>query len=65
MAKKEIACPICNSGVCKLCAIVAILIGVCFLLQDLGKWDFWGLSWYTVGFLIIGLGSLISVHKIR
>ena len=66
MAKEvKCACPICEAGVCKLCAIVAIIIGVCFLLQDRGIWDFWNLSWYTVGFLIIGVGSLIGMHKIK
>ena len=66
MAKKEVAtcaCPICESSVCKGCAVVAIVVGVLFLLQDLAIWDFWGLSWYTVGFLIIGLGSLIGTMK--
>jgi len=56
MAKVEAAaCPICNANICKLCAGVAVIAGVLFLLQDLAIWDFWGLSWYTVGFLILGL----------
>ncbi len=63
MAKQEIACPICSTDVCKGCAIVAVIAGVLFLLQDLAIWDFWGLSWYTVGFLILGVGSLIAMKK--
>jgi len=65
MAKKEVscACPVCNTDVCKLCALVAVVIGVCFLLQDLAIWNFWNLSWYTVAFLMIGLGSLFGISK--
>jgi len=57
------ACPICDAGTCKLCATVAIVAGVLFLLQDLAIWDFWGISWYTVGFLILGIGSLMGTCK--
>lgn len=64
MAKKEVCtCPICEPGVCKTCALIAVIVGVLFLLQDRGIWDFWNLSWYTVAFLIIGLGSLVGARK--
>ncbi len=46
-------------GCCKKCgsgmALVLIIVGVLFLLQDRGAWHFWGLSWYTVAFLLLGL----------
>ncbi|MBW2995879.1 hypothetical protein KY332_01125 [Candidatus Woesearchaeota archaeon] len=60
MAKKVEACtcPICGSGLCKICAVVALIVGVCFLLQDLVIWNFWNISWYTAAFIIIGLFSL-------
>jgi len=34
------------------------LAGIAFLLQDLGKWAFWGLNWYTVLFIISALCCL-------
>ena len=39
-------------------AFVFLLIGVLFLLQDLGTWAFWGLSWYTVLFVWLGIAGL-------
>lgn len=44
----------------KLCSVLVLLFGLGFLLQDLGRWSFWGLNWYTVVFLLLGLGSLAS-----
>ena len=63
MPKKEITCPLCEVGTCKFCATLAVIAGILFLLQDLAIWDFWGISWYTVGFLIIGLGSLKGLKQ--
>ncbi len=40
----------------KLSAALLVLFGVLFLLQDLNVWDLWGISWYTVAFLLLGLG---------
>ncbi len=31
-----------------------VLFGVLFLLADLGVWNFWGIQWWTVGFLVAG-----------
>lgn len=36
-------------------ALLLIVIGILFLLADLGIWSFWNLSWYTVGFLFVGI----------
>jgi hypothetical protein len=64
MAKKENACLVCGSSVCKGCAFLALISGILFLLQDLGVWAFWNISWYTVGFLIMGIGFLMEFkHK--
>ena len=46
------ACEKCS----KLCSVLLIVFGVLFLLQDLNVWDFWAISWYTVGFILLGLG---------
>ncbi|MBI5389937.1 hypothetical protein HZB02_00425 [Candidatus Woesearchaeota archaeon] len=47
---------------CKKCTTVGgvlfLVAGLLFLLQDLGTWNFWGVSWYTVLFLLWGLGSV-------
>jgi len=64
MAKKEeCVCPICNMGLCKVCSLVALIVGILFLLQDLEIWNFWNISWYTVGFLIVGGYFLVSLIK--
>lgn len=41
-----------------LCGVIVLIVGVLFLLQDLGVWRFWGLNWYTVLFLIAGIGMI-------
>jgi hypothetical protein len=40
----------------KMFGLVFLILGVVFLLADLGKWNFWGIQWWTALFLIIGLG---------
>ncbi|MBL7056332.1 hypothetical protein ISS07_05445 [Candidatus Woesearchaeota archaeon] len=53
-------------GMCKKCSkisgMMTLLVGILFLLKDQGIWDFWGLSWYTVLFLLVGVIKLASVH---
>jgi len=63
MAKKDNYCAICDAGICKGCSLVALIVGVLFLLQDLGIWDFWGINWWTVGFLLVGAGFLLGLVK--
>jgi len=63
MAKNNSCCSICDTGICKGCSFVALIVGVLFLLQDLGIWNFWNISWYTVGFLLIGAGFLLDLGK--
>lgn len=33
---------------------VLLIVGLLFLLQDLGWWNFFGLKWWTVAFLLAG-----------
>ena len=44
----------------KLSAVLMLVIGVVFLLVDRHVWTFWGLQWWTVLFLLMGLGGLGS-----
>ena len=48
--------------VCKKCMMIGgatfLVLGLAFLLKDLGKWDFWGISWYTALFIVVGIGHL-------
>ena len=41
-----------------ICGASMLIAGGLFLLQDLGIWDFWGISWYTVFFILFGVGAL-------
>ena len=41
-----------------MCGWSMVVAGALFLLQDLDLWDFWGISWYTVFFLLFGIGAL-------
>ena len=43
---------------CKMCGGLFLLFGILFLLADLGIWAFWGIQWYTVLFLLAGLGGV-------
>ncbi len=44
----------------RMCAVIVLVLGVLFLLQDLAVWNFWNISWYTAGFILAGLGALCS-----
>lgn len=52
--------------VCKKCMMVGgaafLVLGVLFLLQDFKVWNFWGISWYTALFIVVGIGHLGSSH---
>ena len=45
----------CCSKCSKMIGALFALVGVGFLLADLGVWRFWGLQWYTPVFLLGGL----------
>lgn len=44
---------------CRKCTTISgvllLLVGLGFLLVDVGVWSFLGLSWWTVLFLVIGI----------
>ncbi len=56
-------CHICGTHGCKACCWIMLVIGILFLLQDTGRWAFWNLSWYTVVFLLVGLGGVAHAFK--
>ena len=37
-----------------------LILGILFLLQDLAIWDFFGISWYTALFVLMGVVHLAS-----
>jgi hypothetical protein len=46
-------------GKCKMwMGILVLVFGVLFLLQNLNVWNFWGIQWYTVVFVLIGIKML-------
>jgi len=47
---------------CKMGGGLFLLVGVLFLLVDLGMWDFWGIQWWTAAFLLLGVGKLGIAH---
>ena len=44
---------------CKKCSVMGgvllLVLGLLFLLVDLGVWDFWNISWWSALFLLMGL----------
>ena len=44
----------CKDDCKKWVAAVVLVVGFLFLLADLGYWDFFGLQWWTVVFLLAG-----------
>ena len=39
-----------------------LVLGILFLLRDLNIWDFWGISWWTALFVVMGIASLGSAN---
>ncbi|MFH1174284.1 MAG: hypothetical protein V1725_04070 [archaeon] len=42
----------------KMGGLLFFLFGIIFLLQNLNVWNFWGIQWYTVLFVLMGLGMI-------
>ena len=40
--------------------VIVLIIGLLFLMQDLGTWNFWGLQWYTVLFILAGVSMFFK-----
>ena len=46
-------------GKCKgWTGLLLLIFGILFLLADLNVWNFWGISWYTVLFVIAGIAMV-------
>lgn len=43
---------------CKMTGLIFLVVGVLFLLGDLGVWDFWNIQWWTALFIIIGVSGV-------
>ena len=41
-----------------VCGVLMLLAGLAFLLVDLGMWTFWNIQWWTVLFLLWGVGGI-------
>lgn len=44
-----------STGSCTFWGFVIVIVGVLFLLEDLGKITLYGVSWWTAALLLIGL----------
>ena len=44
----------------KIGGVLFAVLGLLFLLQDLGIWAFWNISWYSALFVVIGVAHLGS-----
>lgn len=56
--KKQLGGNMTCSGCGRMGGIALIVFGIIYLLVDLGVWNFWGISWWTMAFLLIGIGSI-------
>ena len=52
-----------NEGTKITMGILLLVFGVIFLLANLGVWTFWGIQWYTVAFILLGIGKLCWKEK--
>jgi len=43
-----------------LVGVLFLVFGILFLLRDLNVWNFWGINWWTVVFIVMGAVSLGS-----
>ncbi len=51
-----------KSGMCgcqhhKMFGWFVLLLGVLFLVRDFGIWNFWNIQWWSIAFILIGLGA--------
>lgn len=42
----------------KMGGIIFLVLGLLFLLVDVGVWNFFGIKWWTVLFILMGLMTL-------
>ncbi|MEK6812560.1 MAG: hypothetical protein AABX86_00400 [Nanoarchaeota archaeon] len=46
------------SGCSRVCGWLFLIVGILFLLDNLTAWSFWGIQWYTVAFILFGIGAI-------
>ena len=51
-------CPKCT----KISGVLILVLGVVFLVVDLGYWDFWNIQWWTALFLLMGVVKLAHTN---
>ena len=53
-------------GMCRKCTkiggILLLVLGILFLLVDVGVWDFYNIQWWTALFLVVGVIKLAVSH---
>ncbi|MBR9699739.1 hypothetical protein GOV09_04750 [Candidatus Woesearchaeota archaeon] len=42
----------------KMGSILLLVVGIIYVIVDLGHWNFWGLQWWTIVFLFMGITGL-------
>ena len=47
----------CNCPHHKTYGWILLIVGVLFLIRDFGGWAFWNIQWYTILFILIGMGG--------
>ncbi len=50
-------------GCKKVLGILLVVFGILFLLQNLNVWAFWGIQWYTVAFVLIGVKMMCKCKE--
>ena len=43
---------------CKVSGWIFLIVGILFLLVDLGRWAFWNIQWWTALFVVMGVMSI-------
>ena len=46
----------------KIGGATLLVLGLAFLVKDLGYWRFFGVEWYTALFIVMGIGSIASAN---
>ncbi|MBS3176038.1 hypothetical protein J4457_02265 [Candidatus Woesearchaeota archaeon] len=52
-------CPSCSSNMCMWCGVLVLVIGILYLLQDMGRITWWTYNWYTVAFILLGVKKIM------
>ena len=44
----------------KIGGAIFLVLGIVFIMKDMGKWDFWGINWWSAVLLVYGLVHIAS-----